>query len=106
MHKTWNFLKHGDRDPDGVLDFDERESDFLIFFATLECGEIQPTSIQMQTFQLWFLALEELDLGADNEIQQTAKALFPSLCSLSRSEQLNAGAEMLVVQIEGFRAEA
>lgn len=104
MHKTWNFLKHGDRDPKGVLEFDERESEYLIFFATLECGEIQSTSIQMQTFQLWFLASGALDLGADNEIQQTAEAIFPGLSELSRPEQLRAGATMLAKQLGGFRA--
>ena len=105
MHGAWNFFKHGDRDPTGVLEFDERECEHLIFFATLECGELQPTSIQMQTFQLWFLARGALDLGSDNEIQQTAIAIFPGLGSLERSEQLRVGETMLAKQIEGFREE-
>lgn len=106
MHSAWNFFKHGDRDPDGVLEFDERECEHLIFFATLECGELQPTSIQMQTFQLWFLALGVLDLGSDNEIQQTAMTIFPGLGTLVRSEQLRVGYEMLYKQTEGCREEA
>lgn len=102
MHSAWNFFKHADSDPDGVLEFDERECEHLIFFATLECGELQPTSIQMQTFQLWFLARGALDLGPDNEIQQTAITIFPGLSDLPRLEQLRAGEKMLVKQIEGF----
>ena len=102
MHGAWNFFKHGNRDPDGVLDFDERECEHLIFFATLECGELRSTSIQMQTFQLWFLVREALDLGSDNEIQKTAITIFPGLGNLARAEQLRVGDEMLAKQIEKF----
>lgn len=103
MHSAWNFFKHGERDPEGMLEYNERECEHLIFFATLECGELQPTSIQMQTFQLWFLALGALDLDADNEIQQTAITIFPGLGSVDHSEQLRIGERMLAKQIEGFR---
>jgi hypothetical protein len=105
IHKSWNFFKHGDRDPEGILEFDKKESEYLIFLATLECGELQNTSIQMQVFQLWFLASGAFDLGADNEIQQTAKSIFPGLEQLSRSQQLSTGAEMLAKQVEAFRAD-
>lgn len=105
MHKTWNFFKHADRDPSGILEFDERESEHIIFFATLECGEIQATSVPMQTFQLWFLASGALDLGTDDEIQRTAHLLFPTLRTLSRTEQLRTGAEMVAIQTQGFHAE-
>ena len=105
MNKSWNFLKHGDRDPNGVLEFDEMESLYLIFMATLECGEIQKTSIQMQVFQLWFIALKSIDLADDNQIQQTAKTLFPNLELLPRAKQLSLGAEMLTIQVKGFQAE-
>lgn len=55
MHKAWNFFKHGDRDPEGMLEFDESESEYMIFLATLESGELGRTSsIQMDIFQLWF----------------------------------------------------
>jgi len=99
MHGAWNFFKHGNRDPDGVLDFDERECEHLIFFATLECGELQSTSIQMQTFQLWFCARGALDLGSDNKFQKTAITIFPGLENLARADQLRAGYEMLAKQI-------
>lgn len=105
MHSTWNFFKHGDRDPEGILEFDESESEHLIFFATLECGELQSTSIQMQTFQLWFLASDTFNLGAKNEIQKTAELIFPGLRALPRSQKLSAGAETLAKQLEGFHAE-
>jgi hypothetical protein len=105
MHKAWNFFKHADRDPGGIFEFDERESEHIIFFATLECGEIQVTSIPMQTYQLWFLASGALDLGPDDEIQRSAHIVFPTLKSLSRTEQLRAGAEMVAIQTQGSHAE-
>ena len=98
MNKSWNFLKHGDHDPDGSLDFDEKESLYLIFMATLECGEIQNTSIQMQVFQLWFIALKYINIGDSNQIQQSAKTLFPNLELFPRAKQLSLGAKMLETQ--------
>ncbi len=102
MHSEWNFFKHANRDPDGVLEFDEAKCEHMIFFATIECGELQLTSIQMQIFQLWFLARGVLDLGPDNKIQQTAKSIFPGLEGLSGSEQLRMGKIILTKEIEGF----
>lgn len=106
MHKTWNFFKHANRDPNEILEFDEQESEHIIFFATLECGEIQATSVPMQTFQLWFLASGMLDLGPNDEIQRAAQLLFPTLKTLSRTEQLRTGEEMVAIQTAGFHAEA
>ncbi|BCT68089.1 hypothetical protein [Nitrosospira sp. NRS527] len=105
MQSAWNFFKHGDRDPEGILEFDKSESEYLVFFATLECGELQSTSIQMQTFQFWFLASGAFDLCAENEIQKKAELIFPGLSTLPRSQKLSIGAEMLAKQLEGFRAE-
>ena len=103
MHSEWNFFKHANRDPDEVLEFDEKKCEYMIFFATLECGELQQISIQMQIFQLWFLARGVLDLGADNEIQKTAKSIFPNLEDLPWSEQLRIGKTMLAKEIKDFR---
>ena len=100
-HKAWNFFKHADRDPEGVLKFDERESEYLIFFATLECSELKQLSIQMQTFQLWFLASNALDLGDQDEIQKIARLAFPKMSNLSRIEQLDLGKKMLAEQMNG-----
>jgi hypothetical protein len=90
MHSEWNFFKHGDRDSEGILEFDENVSEHLIFFATLECGELQSTSIQMQTFQLWFFASGTFELSSDNEIQKTAELIFPGMKELSRGQKLTA----------------
>ena len=54
LHKSWNFFKHADHDPEGILDFDPRESEDLMFMAVLQCGDLgRPTTHAMQVFQLW-----------------------------------------------------
>ena len=83
------------------MKFDERESEYLIFFATLECSELKKLSIQMQTFQLWFLASNALDLGDQDEIQKIARLAFPKMSNLSRIEQLDLGKKMLAEQMNG-----
>lgn len=91
-----NFLKHADRDPDAELSFEEEENDYLVFFATLECGELgHPLSLTMQGFQVWYLACHPEHLGESNELVQKAKSAFPSIASLDRQARLNKGAEFL-----------
>jgi hypothetical protein len=66
LHKSWNFFKHADRDPEAVLQFNERESEDLMFVAVLQCGDLQPTTHAMQVFQLWYIAVY-LEHLADRE---------------------------------------
>lgn len=98
LHKTWNFLKHGDRDSDGVIDFEGSDTLHMIFFATLECGELQPTSVEMEVYQLWYLASGTFHLGDDSEIQRTAEQMFPRLSELAWSDKVRKGKEMVVIQ--------
>ncbi|EJL85579.1 hypothetical protein PMI16_03436 [Herbaspirillum sp. CF444] len=98
IHHSWNFFKHADKDPHGVLVFDPSETDHIIFISTLECGELASTSIEMQVFQLWFLSVGKISLEENNEIQIFSKNLFPNLDRLSRNEQLSAGHLMLMKQ--------
>lgn len=91
-----NFLKHADRDPDAELSFEEEENDYLIFFATLECGELgHPLSLTMQGFQIWYLACHPEHLGESNELVLKAKTAFPDLASLDRQAQLAKGEAFL-----------
>lgn len=102
MHEAWNFFKHGLRDPDGVIDFEEDDTLHMIFFATLECGELQPTSVEMQVYQLWYLASGKFHLGEDSEIQRTAEQIFPNLGKLVWSDKLHKGKEMVAIQRAGL----
>lgn len=105
IHKAWNFFKHGDRDPEAKLEFDIDEVDYMIFHATLECGEIAKPSIEMKVFQLWFLACGTFRLDDDDEIQRFAETLFTGLADLPRSERLGRGYDVLMRQLEGEEEE-
>lgn len=99
LNRSWNFFKHADRDPKEVLEFDQKESEYIIFFATLECGELCPTSTEMQVFQLWFLAAGRTKLEEGNKIQCFSEAIFPGLHNLPRPKQLLVGAQRLASQL-------
>ena len=100
MHEAWNFFKHADRNPESVLKFDDRWSEYLIFFAILECSEVHRLTIQMQTFQLWFLAGDAFTLDESDEIQTLARLAFPSMSSCSREKRLHLGKQMLLEQMQ------
>jgi hypothetical protein len=91
-----NFLKHADRDADAKLEFDELENDYLVFFATLECGELgHPLSLTMQAFQAWYLACNPKVVDESVELAHAAKLVFPRMDGLRRHEQLLEGARFL-----------
>ena len=91
-----NFLKHADRDPEAELSFEEEENDYLIFFATLECGELgHQLSLTMQAFQVWYLACHPEHIGESEEIVQKAKTAFPAFSNLDRQARLKEGLQFL-----------
>jgi hypothetical protein len=98
LNSTPNFLKHADRDPSGEHILTETENDDLIFMATLECGEIQATSLEMQVFQIWYMAAYPDRFFQDNIAAQDAKALFPTLALLERDAKIELGAQFYAEQ--------
>ena len=104
LNRSWNFFKHADRDPKEQLEFDEKESECIVFFATLECGELSETTAEMQIFQLWFLAAGRTRLDDDNETQRFSEVLFPGVHQLSREKQLLVGAQVLANQLAAENA--
>ena len=98
LNSTPNFLKHADDDADAVHIFTEAENEDLIFMATLECGEIHPTSLQMQVFQIWYMAAYPERFPDDNQPAQDAKGLLPALASLAREQKIERGAQFLAEQ--------
>lgn len=96
INRAQNFLKHADRDPYAYLSFDEEENEYVIFTASLECGELGgPSSTAMQAFQIWYLAMYPDKIGAESELVITSRSAFPSLDKLTREEQLAAGQTFL-----------
>jgi hypothetical protein len=110
LNSAQNFLKHADRDPEAELELDEEESDHLMFVATLECGSLgYPLSLDMQAFQIWYLAMYPDKIGSETEPVQKSRLAFADLESLSRSEKLARGAEFsarLKEQRDGSRGAA
>lgn len=91
-----NFLKHADRDAEAELLFEEEENDYLIFFATLECGELgHQLSLIMQAFQVWYLAYHPEHIGESEEIVRKAKTAFPGFSNLDRQARLKEGLQFL-----------
>lgn len=56
LNRAWNLFRHLPQGGGETLRFDAMESEVLIFFAVLECGDHQPTSCCMEVFQLWYIA--------------------------------------------------
>lgn len=94
FNKSWNFFKHGDNDPDGILDFDEKDNEHIIFYASLECSELGLSSIEKDVFQLWYYAVHNLE--ANNDIKKVTSDFFPSIQRLSKNEQINFGLTVLL----------
>jgi hypothetical protein len=96
LHNAQNYLKHADTDPDAELSFDETENDQVIFVATLESGELgYPLSLEMQAFQIWYLAAYPEQIGHDSGPVLKSRKLLPDLGSLSREEQLKRGGQFV-----------
>ncbi len=96
LNHAWNFFKHADRDATEELDFEEEQTELMLFYASLECGELEATSDQMQLFQLWFLKTGRLDLELTGDIQMASALLFPDLPELDRAAQKASGLERLL----------
>jgi hypothetical protein len=65
FHDAWvraeNFFKHANKDPDGVLDFDPKETEIILFDAVsyfMVLTGRQPDSFKV--FKFWFLFQEPL----------------------------------------------
>lgn len=95
LHAAVNFLKHADRDTDAEFDFDVTENEDATFMATLECGDLGPTSHEMQVFQIWYMAAYPEKFGAGFEHTVTAVEAYPTLRNDCRSRRLAIGREML-----------
>lgn len=96
--KAQNFFKHAATDPAAELEFDLRDTEVLLFIASLNWGTLirgeSGISEEMSVFQLWFIATWHPE-WAENEntmqIGRVARNLFPDITSAERSEQLSMG---------------
>ena len=92
MRKTQNFIKHANKDPDELLNFDVTEAPALAMFSTLNNGELGGMLSREQSFfQLWYLAVHYKDLEWDNSDIPNALSMFGDLSKLTMEKQISHG---------------
>jgi hypothetical protein len=102
-----NFLKHANNDPEAELSFEEQENDHVIFFATLECGQLKHRlSYTMQAFQIWYLACHPEQLGFESELVRKATGALPNIHFQQRQEQLRRGGTFVRSMVDRYRESA
>lgn len=94
LRSAQNFLKHADRDHDAMLDFDPSFADEILILATLNIGELEALSREMQVFQAWYLARRANLLGSDFPFVREACELFPGVSQMGRAESLERAKEV------------
>jgi len=94
-----NFLKHADRDPDDTMEWTASDTESLMFWATLNAGELDGISTSQQVFQLWFFATRSKLFSPDFDVCVTALEYFPGILTMADPEQRRFGYNKLVLQI-------
>ena len=93
-----NFFKHAERDPDKTVEtLAVSHVESLLFLAVEDYIRLNRRSpVQLQVFQLWYLAKhpDKLDPAVAANLTERVEQAFPGLQSLPRDEQLAQGAEM------------
>lgn len=102
--ETQNFFKHAKSDPEGKLDFKETDTETIMMFAALNCGELQTLSTEMSVFQLWYLAARARVFGKDFPLVKEALDFFPGIEALERPEKIFLGRKILNKNLGGEAA--
>jgi hypothetical protein len=90
-----NFFKHARSDPEGKLDFKETDTETIMMFGALNCGELQTLSTEMSVFQLWYLAARANVFGTDFPLIKEALNFFPGTEALERPQKISLGRKVL-----------
>lgn len=94
-----NFFKHADSDSEKTLaPLPNSQVEGVLFLAVEDYIRLNGRSpVQLQVFQLWYLAKhpEKLDAAVADELIGGCASAFPGLSSLSRDAQLALGAQVL-----------
>ena len=93
LNKAWNFFKHGERDPHGVLEFDDGDTEHLMFMATIECKGVHRNTLAMDTYQCWYVATRPERFPGDK--LQVMKDGLRGIGDLDRAGRIARGADLL-----------
>lgn len=100
VRKYQNFFKHADKDPGSGIGFNMNETEELIFISRLNWGNLhsnkQSLSVELSVFQIWYIAVHQLNKKFDSRLIDAADEIFPAFKYLSREEKLLKGKEYLI----------
>jgi hypothetical protein len=94
-----NFLKHADRDPDDTMEWSASDTESLMFWATLNAGELDGISTSQQVFQLWFFATRSGLFAPGYGPCVTALEYFPGILMMTDDERRRLGYRKLIQQM-------
>nr|WP_010131897.1 hypothetical protein [Microbulbifer agarilyticus] len=90
--KTQNFLKHADKDSGAILEFNPVDFTHIVFFATLNNGELGGIkSHAVQFFQLWYIACNSELFTDQKSILEPSLQLFGQIGNQSFDSQREHG---------------
>lgn len=96
FNKWFNFSKHGDKDPDGIIElFDEKMNDTLLMYCCMGWRDHgQKYSRVMNVFWRWFV-IAHPNLIKDDYPLKAQIVEFGATANLSREQLLHAGRTIL-----------
>jgi len=96
LHRTQNYLKHAERDPDEMLSFTEEATDHLIFGCIWDCMKLdRPVSYRMEAFRLWYFACYPDMFDDGTEEVRVLLLSYPDMHTKTREEKMAWGAEIV-----------
>lgn len=100
LNRARNFFKHLSDDPDAAIALTDADNRYTLFIGSHDCaqlcGEDQP--IEVQVFNVWFLAVELAAKDGDDDAGCSARELerlFPGFRRAPLAEQKAAGRTLL-----------
>lgn len=79
--------------------FDPEETEALMSWAVTNASELAPLSIEVQVYQLWFIAALSSRSDLDQSPLRDSMTLFGDLLSCSRIELFEAGRRVLIQEL-------
>jgi hypothetical protein len=96
LREPANFLKHADKDPDGVLRWKIEDTEALMMAAIMNAGELDLLSPTASVYQLWYIAKHRNIFSDGFHVGDRAAEVFPGMTQMSDAQQRAAGMRRLL----------